>query len=351
MSNTTSNIPQKKNLDEVSFIRPILIVLLVMVHSFTVFNDGWPPFEGFVPCETYKWTSRLSYSFMLETFIFVSGYVYAFQKYELGKEDNLGKLLSKKAQRLLFPSVVFSILYAQLINGKNLLDSTNIGSSLLSVLSGVGHMWYLPVLFWCFVAIYLVNKVRLNKISMLVVFGVMAILPLPSLPFQLYRLPYYFFFFYLGQIFWQNKEKYFSNLSNLSIQKIFSIWLVFMLVFVALRIIKADVMELADGNITLLQKISYNIISKTCQLVYATIGVTAIYTTGIFVTSKHKLSDWYIRLGNLCFGVYIFQEFILKYLYYFSNLPKICPPHVIPWVCFIITIILSLCLSKATKDL
>lgn len=323
MSNTTSNIPQKKNLDEVSFIRPILIVLLVMVHSFTVFNDGWPPFEGFVPCETYKWISRLSYSFMLETFIFVSGYVYAFQKFELGKEDNLKKLLSKKAQRLLFPSILFSILYAQLINGNNLFDSSHVGASFLSVLSGVGHMWYLPVLFWCFVAIYFVNRVRISKGAVLLALGILAILPLPSLPFQLYRLPYYLFFFYLGQVFWQNKEKYFSSLT---LKKIFSIWFLFVIVFLGLRILKANVMELADGNITLLQKISYNIISKTCQLVYATIGVTAIYTTGIFVTSKHKLSDWYIRLGNLCFGVYIFQEFILKYLYYFSNLPKICPP-------------------------
>ena len=35
---------------------------------------------------------------MLETFIFVSGYIYAFQKFELGKEDNLKKLLSKKSK-------------------------------------------------------------------------------------------------------------------------------------------------------------------------------------------------------------------------------------------------------------
>ena len=212
---------KRKNLDEVSFIRPILIVLLVLVHSFTVFNDGWPPFEGFVPCEAYKWISRFSYSFMLETFIFVSGYVYAFQKFELGKNDSFKKLLSKKAQRLLFPSIVFSILYAQLINGNNLLDSAHIGASFLSVLSGVGHMWYLPVLLWCFVAIYLVNKVRLNKGLLLFAFGIMAILPLPSLPFQLYRLPYYFFFFYLGQVFWLNREKYFSKLP---LKKIITIW-------------------------------------------------------------------------------------------------------------------------------
>ncbi|MCC2068467.1 hypothetical protein KGH27_13390, partial [Bacteroides faecis] len=77
MSDTSAN--NKRNLDEVSFIRPILIVLLVFVHCFTVFNGGWPPFEGYKDCTGYMWFSRTCYSFMLETFIFVSGDVWAYQ--------------------------------------------------------------------------------------------------------------------------------------------------------------------------------------------------------------------------------------------------------------------------------
>lgn len=183
---------------------------------------------------------------------------------------------------------------------------------------------------------------------MFVAFVVLAILPLPSLPFQLYRLCYYFFFFYLGQVFWQNRSIFFSNLT---LRKMLSLWLLFVVMFVGLRILKANVMEMAEGNIPFVQKVVFSIVSKACQLTYASFGLTAIFATGLFVTSKHKLSDWYIGLGNLCFGVYIFQEFILKYLYYFSELPRNCPPHVIPWVSFTITIIFSLCLSKATKDL
>lgn len=53
MSDTSAN--NKRNLDEVSFIRPILIVLLVFVHCFTVFNGGWPPFEGYKDCTGYMW--------------------------------------------------------------------------------------------------------------------------------------------------------------------------------------------------------------------------------------------------------------------------------------------------------
>jgi hypothetical protein len=285
---------------------------------------------------------------MLETFIFVSGYVYGFQKYDLQKDDNLKELVSKKGKRLIFPCIVFSILYAQLINGNNLLSGANIESNLISIFSGVGHMWYLPVLFWCFTAIFFINKIKTTFNLILPAFALLAILPLPYLPFQLGRLPYYFFFFYLGQVFWLNRCKF---LSTFTLQRILSIWLLFLIVFIGLRILKANVMDVAEGNIPFVQKVVFNIISKACQLTYAFLGLTAIFATGLHVTSKHKLSKWYISLGDLCFGVYIFQEFILKYLYYFSELPKNCPPHVIPWVGFTITIVFSLCLSKATKNL
>lgn len=94
MSDTSAN--NKRNLDEVSFIRPILIVLLVFVHCFTVFNGGWPPFEGYKDCTGYMWFSRTCYSFMLETFIFVSGYVWAYQVIDLQKRSSLGILVKKK---------------------------------------------------------------------------------------------------------------------------------------------------------------------------------------------------------------------------------------------------------------
>lgn len=134
MSDTSAN--NKRNLDEVSFIRPILIVLLVFVHCFTVFNGGWPPFEGYKDCTGYMWFSRTCYSFMLETFIFVSGYVWAYQVIDLQKRSSLG-ILKKKAERLILPSVVFSLVYWQLFNG-DITDLVGGGKIVISVLSGVG---------------------------------------------------------------------------------------------------------------------------------------------------------------------------------------------------------------------
>lgn len=70
---------EKKNLDEISFIRPILIVMLVMYHAFAPWAGGWKEPKGFVPCEAYWWWGKLNYSFMLETFVMISGYIFGYQ--------------------------------------------------------------------------------------------------------------------------------------------------------------------------------------------------------------------------------------------------------------------------------
>lgn len=101
----------RQKLQEVLLIRPILIVLLVVYHAFIIYAGGWSQPDGFVPHEGYAWIARFSYSFMLEMFVFISGYVWAYQRLELNRQISFGKLVQQKSKRLLLPSVVFSIVY------------------------------------------------------------------------------------------------------------------------------------------------------------------------------------------------------------------------------------------------
>ena len=61
----------KKNLDEVSIIRPIIIVLLVVTHSFTIYNGGWdiPLYTDTIPL--YSWIPKLISGFRLESVSFI----------------------------------------------------------------------------------------------------------------------------------------------------------------------------------------------------------------------------------------------------------------------------------------
>ena len=76
-----------------------------------------------------------------------------------------------------------------------------------------------------------------------------------------------------------------------------------------------------------------------------------MFFTSILFTQKYKLKTWYISLGGMCFGVYIFQEFIIKYLYYYTDLGERVSYLVLPWIVFIITTVTSILLSKSTKTL
>ena len=57
---------------------------------------------------------------------------------------------------------------------------------------------------------------------------------------------------------------------------------------------------------------------------------------------KGEIPQWLIKLGGLCFGVYLLQQFILMGLYYYTELPVILGCYWLPWVGFLIALIGSL---------
>lgn len=57
-----------KILSEIAVIRPILIILLVVYHSFIIYQGGWSEPIGFEHNRAYWRISKASYSFMLETY-------------------------------------------------------------------------------------------------------------------------------------------------------------------------------------------------------------------------------------------------------------------------------------------
>lgn len=51
-----------------------------------------------------------------------------------------------------------------------------------------------------------------------------------------------------------------------------------------------------------------------------------------------------ISLSENCFGVYLFQQFVLV-LIYDSTIPKIINPFFLPWISFAVALIISLLLT------
>lgn len=99
-------------LTDVVILRPICIFLLVVYHSFIIYKGGWYEPVGFEPNEIYRWIAELSYSFVLQLFVLLSGYVYGYQCSMSAKNTlNIRALVLSKCKRLLLPSLIFSLVY------------------------------------------------------------------------------------------------------------------------------------------------------------------------------------------------------------------------------------------------
>lgn len=348
MIKTKSNSTQRKNLDEVSLIRPILIILLVLMHSFTVFNGVWPEFTGYQDCEAYKWIARSSFSFLLESFVFVSGYVWAFQYFELNKRDSLKSLLKKKLNRLLVPGLLFSIFYMEILDGGLVVNFSENGGGrfLINILSGVGHLWFLPVLFWCFLITWCIEKFNSKDCIKFTIVAFLSVAPIPALIFQLSHVPYYLVFFYSGFLI----RKHIGIRSKICGWNTWILGLSFVVAFVVLANLKDYISPLVNSG-GIVNKASFVTISNICKLVYSSLGTLTFYAIAVKITSRYRLSPFVISIGDLCFGVYIYQEFILRYLYYHTELPNMTSYMIVPWVGFFVALILSILFTSITKKL
>ena len=94
-------------------------------------------------------------------------------------------------------------------------------------------------------------------------------------------------------------------------------------------------------------------LSNVAQLLYSSVGLAALFIA-VGYTEKWRtfaLPQWFVNVGVLCMGVYIFQQFILKALYNHSILPSILGPYWLPWVGFIAALSLSLLLSYLLRKM
>lgn len=91
------------------------------------------------------------------------------------------------------------------------------------------------------------------------------------------------------------------------------------------------------------------ILQKFCALVCGLSGVCFFYGfVENFLVGRINNTSILVKLSGYCFGVYVYQQFILISLYYHSSFPEILPIYFVPWVMFIIALIASLILTWLT---
>ena len=326
---------KKIRLDEVTLMRTILALLIVFMHSFTCYNGSWEQPAGYVDIPTYKWLTRASFAFTLEAFVFISGYLFAFQRITLNRTGGGITLIVNKLKRLILPSIIFSILYFVLF-----FEYKGVGNMIYSIINGCGHMWYLPMLFWCFVFGWMLEQIKIKDGWKMVFLIALNLFNIYSLPLRISTAFTYLVYFYGGYLIYKHSDVINNAITS---RKLVVLWVVFTVVFVVCRPMR-DVLVPSDTSSNIM-KLLLIVGNHACQLLYAWSGLFAFYCTAVYFTQRHQLSEATKKIAACCFGIYLFQQFILQLLYYKTDFPIWVGPYWLPWCGFIIATVVSYLLS------
>jgi surface polysaccharide O-acyltransferase-like enzyme len=233
------------------------------------------------------------------------------------------------------PALLFSLLYLVCFEDYH----TSPYKILHNLLNGYGHLWFLPMIFWCFVGCGLLNKITPPDKSLhkRVILAITALLVLfsPRIPyFGLEFVFRYFFYFYFGYLLKQGHIK----IRHLGIGKIILCFGIYLFSCIGYEYLDHI------GYWSALGRIPQVLVSRFTELFEATLMIVTIYNLSNLRRIKYYIESHplMITLSGYCYGVYIYQQFILKYLYYHSSFPMHTTPAIMPWLATFITIVLSL---------
>ena len=336
MSFTPHHSSQKSLLYEVSYIRPIVIFLLVFMHSFSHVVNISNGSNVVTLIEPYKWIVDLIVGFRIETIAFVAGYVFSYQSNELNKKYHFCSFVFKKFKRLIVPMLFFSTIYYFCFSFKSAEDFSFL-AFLFKIFSGCGHLWFLSMLFWCFISIWLIDHYKLHSWGLLIILAGLSLSPSISIPFGFGRLPHFLFYVYAGYYLWLKKEyilRFFVGKASV----ILPVLLYMTLVFVEHRL----VIDTGGMGNYLWRHI--------IMLIKSCVGILALYIIAFKFThvDHFKPRKIILEANKICYGVYVFHQFILVFLYEHTNLYLVTGDIFTPWVAFTITVSLSIILAKIT---
>lgn len=317
-------------------MRPLVIGLLVVYHALCVFTGGWAVPEGVEPIRGYWWMGKLISGFRIETITFIAGYVYAYQCIERKKNENFLPMAWKKIHRLIIPCVIFGLIYWMLFYYKGVWHWKPM---ILRLLGGVGHLWFLPMLFWCFLLMWwIVKLVKPEKrkwlgIVVLIVLGGLSILKNPKWILGTSQVNHFLFYFYGGYMMWVYRKQIWNVMRNWTMVAVF--WLVYVGVLL-LRL-----------KVGLVEHWSWWILS-TLKMVQIVSGIIALYLLicKVLENKTEGPGERVIWCSGVCYGVYVFHMFIMQWLYYYTSLPMQMASWILPWVVFAISMCGSLLITE-----
>lgn len=208
---------KENRLLEINYLRALAIISVVAWHCFFCPIFIWPMDPKGVNTYYLPWIANtLLPNADMPLFTFISGYLFEFLYEDKGKYREFKPFLVSKLNRLMIPFLILSVLNV----------ATSYHEQFIDIIWGGGsHLWYIAMLFWCFMIVWGLKKISWPILNVIVI-GVSLYLILKylnhgymplHLPLGIHNSLFYFSFFALGGGIYKYKVKIFAVLHPYSL--------------------------------------------------------------------------------------------------------------------------------------
>lgn len=192
--------------------KSLLLLLVVLYHSLLCCTGiSWAPQSAYQTSRTFYYIAQFLNSIHIYAFTFVSGYVYAYLRYETDRYSDWKTVIKKKTRRLLLPyasTAIFWVIpfycYFWSPSPQELAVKYLLGDA-------PSQLWFLLMLFWQFVFFQpLADRITVQRKNIclfltvfLLLYYLPTVVPIANIlnVFQILTTFKYFLFFYLGIVF------------------------------------------------------------------------------------------------------------------------------------------------------
>lgn len=341
---TTSKI------ENINFLRAFAIIVVVLGHSIIIYSRGWDIFTPAIESDFFHYLKEYINTFQMPLFFFISGYIYFYNRVELGKYDDSSGFIVNKFKRLIIPYLTVATFYMvpirKFINYQGYEGDNLIQIFFKSVLltRDIGHLWYVIALFWIFFLFKLLEE-SLNKKSILFNFSMIFIVSvigrmLPNL-LNLSNAIYFSIFFYLGYIIRGGEFKKIKVMRTLVTLGLFVLHLLAYIVE----------LYLTSLNIIFLIKV-LDILIEIISGIFGTLFFYCLITG--LIRKKPKMAENKVMkvLNDESFSIYLFHSPILYIVLYLFD-DKIVKPYILVLISFVCclfgSLIISYCIQKSGR--
>lgn len=329
----------KNDLYSIQLMRNMALLMVILGHAGCIYTGTWDCTVVNKNSEIIKYFTEYIYSFHMPLFVFISGYIYNYNRKKLNKYNSVKDFMKNKFKRLIIPYIVTGIFFMIPIQKIFRVYSDN-ESFIYKVVNGIllgrspAHLWYLLMMFNLFIIFrliekYLGNKYKLNIIIMSLISVGSIVLP------NFYRIQQslsYLIYFYIGYIFSENIESIRFKLKLGKVQYLLLHLFIFNFSYFVINKITVDLIYIKVFKLILSQ-------------ITAILAVGGIFGILLCLSNNSKIiklinNRIYFNVNKYNFSIYLLHQPIML-----SIISIVRYVNIKPIFLYLLLFILTLCIS------